>query len=83
MLFRFILTEIEYFYREKPLHLKTVVQTPSSTNYQVVNCPGFNCPGVNCPWSIVRGLKLMLFRSILTKIEYFYCEKPLHLNAVV
>ena len=25
--------EIEYFYREKPLHLNAVVQTPTSTNY--------------------------------------------------
>ena len=27
MSFRFILTKIEYFYREKPLHLSTVVRT--------------------------------------------------------
>ena len=34
MLFRFILTKTEYFYREKPLHLNAVVQKPISTNYQ-------------------------------------------------
>ena len=36
MLFKFILTindKIENFYREKPLHFNTVVQTPTSTNY--------------------------------------------------
>ena len=43
MLFRFILTKIEYFYREKPIHLNIVVQTPTSTNYQGVSCPGVNC----------------------------------------
>ena len=46
MLFRFILTKIEYFYREKPLHLNIVVQTPTSTNYQGVNCLGVYCLGV-------------------------------------
>ena len=47
MLFRFILTKIEYFYREKPFHLNTVVLTPTSTNYQGVKS--------NYRWSIVRG----------------------------
>ena len=37
MLFRFILNKIEDFYRKKPLHLNTVVQTPTSTNYQGIN----------------------------------------------
>ena len=46
MLFRLILTKIEYFRREKPLHLNTVVQTPTSTNYQGVNCTGVHCPGI-------------------------------------
>ena len=48
MLFRFILTKIVYFYREKPLNLNTDVQTPaiSITNYQGVKCPEVNCQGV-------------------------------------
>ena len=46
MLFRFNLTNIEYFHREKPLHLYNVVQTPTRTNYQGVKCSGVNCPGV-------------------------------------
>ena len=40
MLFRFILTKIEYFYREKPLQINNVVQTSTSTNYEGVKCPG-------------------------------------------
>ena len=47
MLIRFNLSKIEYFYRENPLHLNTVVETPTSTNYQGVNCPGVNYPGVS------------------------------------
>ena len=43
MLFKFILAindKIENFYREKPLHFNTVVQTSTSTNYyEGVNCP--------------------------------------------
>ena len=46
MLFIFILTKIDDFYCEKPLHLNIVVQTPTSTNYQGVNCPVVNCLAV-------------------------------------
>ena len=60
MLFQFYFYyKIEYFYREKPLHLNAF-QTHKSTNYY--------------QGSIVRvqlsvGKKLVLFRFVLTKIE--------------
>ena len=58
MLFRFILNKIEDFYRKKPLHLNTVVQTPTSTNYQGLNCPGIN---IKCYLDLSGGRSISNF----------------------
>ena len=62
MLFRFILTKFEYFYREKPLHLNTVVQTLASTitNYRWSNARG----------SIVQGKHITIPRMHVYVLHY-------------